>query len=119
MSGHRWYETEEAYRRRRERERQRQQMLDPATYLKMGKRALRTKMRQMTAPARRKMRQQMRDYERKARKKTFGPCPTCGRPGGPAHSCRMRFSQRNSERLRQRMDKRGIPQTPLWRGRAA
>jgi hypothetical protein len=80
----------------------------------------RKRQRSLTGPARRKLKRKLRKERYAARKRVFGPCPTCGRAGGPGHTCNMRFSERNSQRLRDRMDKRQQPENPdLWRGRRA
>jgi hypothetical protein len=36
-------------------------------------------------------------------KRMFGNCRTCGQPNDPRHTCNIKFSRTNADRLRKRM----------------
>ncbi len=115
-----WSERDRRLRREREERRRRRRRRRAPDPVAMSRRALRRYLRSLSGPARRRLKRELRKRKYAAQKRVFGACPTCGRAGGPSHTCRMRFGEHNAARLRARMDKREQADYPnLWKGRRA
>jgi RNA polymerase-binding transcription factor DksA len=105
------WETKQERQRRLARERaarrrkKKQQPDTIAELVALPRRALRRRMRSMS----RKMRRKVRSRKRKLAKSVFGPCPTCGKPNSPRHTCRLRFTAGSARNVQSRLARQAMP----------